>query len=157
MTGRLNDFLAHFGVKGMRWGVRNDDSGRSSVSVEKKGSVVRISSTIKLGPNAAKNPTSVYTDPKINRMVNKVADDLDRRGRSEWPSNVPATASYSVEMSTKENLAYVRLFLKPYSEGPVTTAEKMSFNPAGKLKHTNLSVETMRFLDILKEVKDGTG
>lgn len=40
---KTNDFLAHWGVLGMRWGVRRDRSKTSSVKVSRKATKTKLS------------------------------------------------------------------------------------------------------------------
>ena len=54
---RLEDLLEHSGIKGMRWGVRNDDrtsSKRSKSKAESKSKLDQHPSVVKFGKNKIK-------------------------------------------------------------------------------------------------------
>ena len=78
-TGRVDDFLAHYGVRGMQWGVRKKSS--STVVTDRRGTPIRKNNT-KLAPEAVKtrvnqavakkSGTDVLATKDLQELVNRM-------------------------------------------------------------------------------------
>lgn len=132
MPEDVEDFLEHFGVKGMQWGKTKSDD----ISVERQGSMMRVSSApIKLPKGVdGKDINALYSNPTVQKLFDQAGDKLDERGFKEWDSSVPANARYSLELGSN-NTFRAHLYLKPYSEGEIDLTDKTQF------KHEDVSSE----------------
>jgi hypothetical protein len=76
---RVNNFLAHFGVKGMKWGIRNVDrpggsAGSTSKSQQKPPKLVGASNTVKLSNSTKNTPEERQDARKAVRKGNATAE-----------------------------------------------------------------------------------
>lgn len=103
---RTNTFLEHFGVKGMKWGVRNSDSGGSTKPAAKPAKLVGAPSTVKLSGS-----TSNTADER------KAARQAVRKG------NATATQAHVAALkSTGHRVANAFLGDKTYWKGLAVAA-----------------------------------
>lgn len=49
MSDQVEDFLAHYGVKGMKWGVRSDSSSRSTSPSKRKETMKALGKELAVG------------------------------------------------------------------------------------------------------------
>jgi hypothetical protein len=63
----IGDFIAHFGVKGMKWGVRKDRGGSSSHPVSEDAAKARASSAV-----VRKHGTSALSNAELQHLVNRM-------------------------------------------------------------------------------------
>lgn len=101
-AARVDAFLAHYGVKGMRWGVRKrSEGGSSGADSNKKASTAdgaakgARDSAGRLRPGAgsrAKSTTRALTDDELRRAINRINMERQYEQLSS-KSNAKSTAA----------------------------------------------------------------
>lgn len=123
----VDEFLEHYGVKGMRWGVRQDKGH--------EGDVTRAKKIAKLDQKFAKRGGSDKLEKKINRTGIKYATQ-ELRHVNDKPEYVRARKSGDFKHDTPIRRAYYRDIQDLVANNMVKAATEYGTNASGTLKYT---------------------
>lgn len=84
MGDRLNDFLAHFGVKGQKWGFRRSDAQLATAAKERTDVPDAVRARTTLTAIRSKGSLDAASDADLNHLVNRL--NLEKRYSDIDPS-----------------------------------------------------------------------
>lgn len=92
-----NDELAHYGVKGMKWGVWNDETRRKHMgsvggSLKRKASAAQQRRNVAKKRRAASKNRSTMSDAELQRRINRLSNEKRLRELTESEINPGRTA-----------------------------------------------------------------
>lgn len=92
MSRYYNDFLEHYGVKGMKWGVRNDDyydpGNNSRVVLRRQKSPLLTRGLAKISPKVRNEVNNTHNMSAIDRETGKKVGDVQLYRKSQNEMNV---------------------------------------------------------------------
>jgi hypothetical protein len=96
-TKAVDDFLAHFGVKGMRWGSRKSGSGKETPSADSKAST-------DLRARAKKSKVTALSNAELQQAINRMnlEQQFKRLSVNERPAVTRFIASTMLEIGKRE-------------------------------------------------------
>lgn len=145
MNDQVAKFLEHSGVKGMKWGVRNDKGHEGKPAKTKK--------IAKLDKKFDKNADSMSTLIKINNAAAKKSTEIDVPRINNKPEYKNADFTRESPLRRKYYKEHQDAFMKRLDEA----ANDMGTNASGTKKYGISDIGPLGFSVVLKDVKHADG
>ena len=128
----VDDFIEHFGVKGMKWGRRKAESSSSSTSSSSPKS--RMSEDARTASNAknkmAKSGIDALSNKELQGLVNRMNLEQQYSRLTDQPAKVNAGKKFTQDLIANTAKNAVQEVAKNYAKKGVELAVKAAINYA---------------------------